>query len=198
MTCIFCNHDKINKEAIENSDNFLLLPALGSFIPNYFLIVSKQHTDSFGSMLSSDEIIDEFQEMKSKVEKFISEQTGKDCICFEHGGSSSNTSGCCIGHAHFHILPAISKNLKKTIEEKLGSPEIIKYQDIHKKEDSGYLLFEEKNKTFYWPNPKIISQFMRRIIAKELGLESKFDWKEFHFSENMQATTKNWQDKFSI
>lgn len=195
MTCIFCNHEKINKEVIESTENFLLLPALGSFIPYYFLIVSKQHADSISSTLINDFIVEEFKEIKSKIEKFISQKTGGEYVCFEHGGAYSNTSGCCVGHAHFHILPASSENLLDTVKKNLGDPKSIKYENIYKNEDSGYLLLEEKNKIYYWPNPKIISQFMRRLIAQQCHIVNKYDWKNFPFYENMEETTRAWKEQ---
>ncbi|MBI5221854.1 MAG: hypothetical protein HY979_03545 [Candidatus Magasanikbacteria bacterium] len=194
MNCIFCNEEKINKEVVESTENFLLLPALGSFVPYYFLIISKVHADSIGSTLTNNSILEEFKKLKSKTEKFISEKTGVDYVCFEHGGAYSNTSGCCVGHAHLHVLPSGPENFLKNIQEKLGDPKSIDYENIHKKEDSGYLLLEEKNKIYYWPNPKIISQFMRRLVAQQCHIGDKYDWKNFPFYENMEKTTRAWKE----
>ena len=194
MLCIFCNHDKINKEVIESTENFLILPALGSFVPYYFIIVSKDHADSIGSTIINETIAQEFKKIKSKIERFIYEQTGGDYICFEHGGAYSNTSGCCIGHAHLHILPTGSQNFLDSTKQNLGEPKLIEYEDIHKNQDSGYLLLEEKNKVYYWPNPKIISQFMRRLVAQQCGLGDKYDWKNFPFYKNMEKTTQTWKE----
>lgn len=117
-------------------------------------------------------------------------------MIFEHGDCCTKQKTCCICHAHTHILPTekkILKILKETIEEPAN--EINSYTQVEDKIDikeDSYLLIEENKKIYIWKNKIILHQYIRRIIAEQIGIASKYDWKRYPFYNNMQKTITDW------
>ena len=50
MDCVFCNIDnsKVENTIIDESDNFFVLPTIGSLVNGYLLIVSKRTYKFYG------------------------------------------------------------------------------------------------------------------------------------------------------
>jgi len=196
MNCIFCNKNKIANEILLETKNFYLVPALGSFVPNYFLIVSQNHLDSLGQILINPEIVEEFKSLLAEVKKFIKAKNQK-VIAFEHGATMHDKAGCCIGHAHIHILP-FDKEIAKKIEQILDKKSTtVEYEEINNLTGHGtvnYLLLDENDKISIWKNVVVLSQFLRRIIAREINKPDFFDWKVNPFREIMEQTIASWNE----
>ncbi|TAN33402.1 hypothetical protein EPN28_02530 [Patescibacteria group bacterium] len=195
MECPFCDHKILTKEKITENNHFYLAPAKGSFLPYYFLIISHAHQRAIGSFLNEPKVYNQFIEIKTETEKFIKKKNYRNYICFEHGASYDDKGGCCVEHAHFHILP-FNIPLRKKIESHLGKATVLKnYKELgfQVKDNPSYLLLEENKKIYFWKQPLIISQYMRRLIANELLIKEKFDWKRFPFWSLMKKSIKEWQ-----
>ena len=67
MNCIFCNIDnrKIENTIIEETDNFYILPTLGSLVDGYLLIISKKHINSMSELSNQEK-----EEYKSILKKY--------------------------------------------------------------------------------------------------------------------------------
>lgn len=199
MECAFCNQKKMKEEILFSSDNFFIVPAVGSFVPYYLLLTTKKHIHPFGTSFKTTKINKEFLELRKKTERFYKKIGIKKWIYYEHGAGIGQSSGCCVDHAHIHLLP-FDKNIVKIIQQFLGKPKIIKkYSELYKlhpQKMNGYLLVEENEKIFIWPEPMIVSQFVRRIIAEKINKGDKYDWKKYPFAENMLITTKQWKKIF--
>jgi diadenosine tetraphosphate (Ap4A) HIT family hydrolase len=199
MECRFCNGDKIQKEVLFETENFFIVPALGSFIPYYLLIISKKHTGSLSQIFAEDHsTVAEFTLIRQKIDNFINETYKKPSFCFEHGSLNDNMlgSGCCVYHCHIHILPQ-EKPLGGIMRQQLGACQTTSsYSDINNiisKDDNSYLFLEEDSKIKIWRNKKVISQYIRRVLANQCQLDKKYDWKQFPFYEEMQHTTEAWK-----
>jgi diadenosine tetraphosphate (Ap4A) HIT family hydrolase len=193
--CIFCNKQKIDGQILETTAYFYLAPALGSFVSDYFLIISQGHANSLGSILINEKIHNDFLVLKKKVTDYIKEKKG-DYLCFEHGCNEFNKAGGCVTHCHLHILP-FDKNIIKTITDEIGKPTIIEnYQELNRLHNNldTYLLVEYKENIYVWENPNIVSQFVRRVLAREKNIPNQFNWKLHPFTENLEETLKNWKD----
>ncbi|EKD42927.1 MAG: hypothetical protein ACD_72C00531G0002 [uncultured bacterium] len=200
MECNFCNKKEIGKEVLFQTKNFFVVPALGSFLPYYFLIVSKEHQNSLAKVLINQQISKEFDQIKNKVIKFIKFKTKHNSeICFEHAANSEDIvgSGCCISHCHIHILP-YQQPVINSIKKKIGQYQAVKdYTQLNKlvgQDIDSYLLVEQDDKIKIWKNKNIISQFMRRLIADNCNLGNRYDWKKFPYREEMETTTKEWNN----
>lgn len=176
------------------------MPALGAFVPYYILIISQEHHNALHAVLTDKKINLEFELLKKKIQSFIKNRTNcKSIISFEHGGGNNNKAGCCVGHTHLHILPH-DQPLRPAIEKQLGKAEKIKnysaLNKLYKKNLDNYLLLEENDKIYLWRNPPILSQYMRRLIAKQIKQEPLYDWQKHPFYENMEQTIRDWKSFF--
>ena len=66
MDCIFCNIDKTKLEntIIDETNNFLVLPAVGSLVEGYLLIISKRHLNSMAELTKEEK--EEYQFLINK------------------------------------------------------------------------------------------------------------------------------------
>ena len=100
---------KVKNTIIDESDNFFVLPSIGSLVDGYLLIVSKKHINSMGGF---------------------------------------------------------------------------------------YIMYKNPDNVCYLTNPfEPVSQMMRKIIAKDLDYENKFDWKKEMFVENINSTIKKFKER---
>lgn len=91
-------------------------------------------------------------------------------------------------HAHLHIVN----------HHYLAEQEIIKrlnlkrINDISKINDKqNYIMYiSPKNICYVSYKFESISQMMRKIIARDLGMENKYDWKKEKFISNIDSTIK--------
>lgn len=190
--CIFCTLDseKVVNTIIEETDNFYILPALGSLVDGYILIVTKEHINSMSDLGKKEiteylELIDRYREKFYKV-------YGRYPIVFEHGTPKihSKMRASSVTHAHTHI---INHNYiaEDKIIKKIGFKEINSIGEINNKKNYiSYINPLGVNMVSYIFSPE--SQLMRREIAKDLGIDDQFSWKEYSFMENVKLTI----DKF--
>ncbi|MDY0814813.1 HIT domain-containing protein [Kitasatospora purpeofusca] len=87
------------------SENGVVLPALGHLLRGHLLICSKEHHPNLLS--APDEIAEELLELLDETSGRLREAFGKDCFAFEHGFVGKNTEeiGCSIDHVHLHVIP---------------------------------------------------------------------------------------------
>lgn len=186
----------MKKDTLLEKKHTYLATGLGSFLPHYFLITSKEHEPAFSFLFQETDTINEYELLKKEITKYYKKNNITSWIEFEHGSSINDKGGCCVQHAHTHFIPNKSKILP-IINKMIGKPRRIRcYDQLFKITNQGeysYLFMEENNQKYLWLNPKIISQFMRRIIASSVGKEAEFDWRSHPYYENMDITNSCWK-----
>lgn len=183
--CNFCKFDKkrIENTIIEETENFYVMPTLGSLVDGYVLIVSKKHINSMNELTGKEK--EEYFNLLSKYYNRFAEVYGKNPIVFEHGTIDTNNTASSVIHAHTHIVNHEYKSQEFMIKN-LNLKPISKEIDF---ENKSYIFFIDNNFNFfisYEFNP--VSQLMRRYIAEDLGLANMYDWKRYHFIENLKST----------
>lgn len=193
MDCIFCNIDKTKLEntIIDETNNFLVLPAVGSLVEGYLLIISKRHLNSMAELTKEEK--EEYQFLINKYRTLFKKYYFKYPIIFEHGSPviDSDIKANSVLHAHTHI---VNYNFINEIDiiNQLNFKEINNLSYLTK--DKNYIMYINHNNTYYLTNNfEPISQIMRILIAKELGYEDKFDWKKDMFIDNIIATIKKFK-----
>ena len=182
--CIFCNLDnsKLENTILEETENFIVVPALGSLTRGYVLIVAKNH---IYNMLE----LGEKEEYFTLIEKYrcmFKQIYGKNPIVFEHGTikQDSENSSSSVVHAHTHIVNHNYKD-ENGILNKHNFEEF--YDNINP--NRNYIFYISPNgKKYLTYNFKAISQLMRILIAEDLGIKEKYNWKEEVFEENIIST----------
>lgn len=197
--CQFCDIfmtnevKKISDTTLYENENFFVIPALGCFVQNYIVIVSKRHINSMCYLQSTEKrdlenLINDFRTMLKEVYGFFP-------IVFEHGSSTNevSNSACSVMHAHMHIVPLRLQDQSEMITS-LEMNRINGYRQFYSEgNDNPYVFFMDNAGIMYFREIKnsdidIPSQVIRRWIAKDIGYPTMWDWKIYPFSDNVIAT----------
>lgn len=188
MSCIFCTLDKSKREntILEETTYFYVIPAVGSLVVGYVLILCKRHIYSMAELNNKEQ--KEYEDLIEKYRNIFKSIYKKYPIVFEHGSPNieNKTKANSIDHAHTHIVNYQYKNEEKIIKNLNFNP-IGELTQLTKKQN--YILYINPNKVIYMTtNFPSISQLMRLVMAKELKMESKYKWQKETFKENIEQT----------
>lgn len=193
MNCPFCNFDdEIKPRLLKETANFYLIPDIGNFIEGFLLIVSKEHYINLSQL--EPELIKELEDLEKTAKQFLKDTYQSDILEYEHGECemTNQKAGGCISHFHL-VMVATNEDVLPEIIQDIGSGKKIKnFIDLKQldKKMSAYLLYKKNNQIFFWENVKLLSQYMRRIIAKQDSV--KFDWRRNTYPENVKQLKNKW------
>ena len=187
INCIFCNleKNKIVNTILDETNHFYILPTVGSLVDGYILVVSKRHINSMSELTKNE--MDEHNFIIKKYRNIFRDIYGKYPIVFEHGSPVSDNSirANSVIHAHSHIVNHAYLDEPKIIK-RLNFKPIQRIEDI--KSNENYIMYINNNFKYVTYNFEPISQLMRKLIAKDLKYEDKFDWKKEKFMDNIIKT----------
>ncbi len=200
---IIDNNPKQNAwdKPLYETENFFTVPSLGSLVEGWVLIFSKDHYLSL-SQLSS-ELIDELNTFRNDVKIKLRKEFG-EITSFEHGPCNEKTVlGCGVDHFHLHLVPLKGLNLlrlSKDFDSSMSWNSISRIQDLKNiNDENGYLYLELPNgQKFYTSGRTAGSQFFRKVIAHELKVSDKYDWKSNPMIKNIERTIKKIQKEVAI
>jgi diadenosine tetraphosphate (Ap4A) HIT family hydrolase len=198
-SCIFCDilengSDKIKNEILYEDDDFFIIPADGAFVPNYILVISKEHIHSMCYLKSEKKL--RLQKIVNKLVSMYFQKYAFHPVIFEHGASydCSNLSGCCLVHAHLHIVPHQFK-LMDEMNKRLELEQADSFDEIYEKcNNKPYLLFIDNNCNKFikvFSDEVVPSQTFRKWIAEDIGVSTQWDWRIHHFHNNVRKTVKD-------
>ena len=203
--CELCYENLIKEEGIDrkivHTENFCAFVTKGPLALGHLLIATREHYLSMATIpkenFSELRLLREDLGMKL-TEAFHFPQT----ILFEHGPSKYNLKGgCCIDHAHMHIMPIHlpSTRVVRKIKESLGNYKTFEsYQELSNlaDEETAYSFFEfDGTKYFFEIKTPMPSQFVRRIIGKYVGREYTWDWRQNLRIEDMIETIQRLKER---
>ena len=155
------------------------MPMVGPLVPGYLLIVPKDHYLSIAQLPK--EQVKELKIIKEELKKVFQQYYGKS-VFYEHGAlSCSAKGGCCSDHAHLHIV-AVDIDVKDKFD-KCGY-ELRKIEDYNeivnqKQRNTPYLYYEnQEGEMFVADAPVVESQFIRKLIAKDIDALDRALWNE--------------------
>ena len=169
---------------IKTTDNFCAFVSKGPLGLGHLLITPKEHYWSMATVPA-----EHFDELRMLREELGTRLTSvfhyPQTILFEHGSSRHDAkAGCCISHAHMHIMPTrlpSTRAVRKIKETLVEFRTFESYGDLRKMadEDTAYTFFEfDGIKYFFEIKKDIPSQFVRRVIGKYVGREYTWDWRQ--------------------
>ena len=191
--CIFCNldFDKVENTVICETQNFRVIPTVGSLIEGYVLIVTKNHINSLSELTREQKI--EYENLVSEILQVFQKVYGRTPILFEHGTPNiqNSMSATSIIHAHSHIVNFNFKNESEILEKYNFTP-IRNFKDVKKE---NYIYYVSDNETKYVSyNFDSISQLMRILIANEIDKGEQYNWRKFDFKENIVTMLNKFKD----
>lgn len=181
-------HAVFDRPVLEGVD-FVAVPAVGSLVEGYLLIIPRRHYLNIAEMPA--EVLSEFARMKSTVRELLAAHFAPP-LFFEHGMvCPTNAAGACVEHAHLHCLP-LGADLTPRLA---ASHRLERIAGLHEVAGQGllnqsYIYFEnQREEKFIIRDPAVPSQYLRRMIAEELGSPDSWDWAVFTFEENARKTS---------
>lgn len=203
--CRFC--EIVNKNISIDIDSPWLfdehhaaLVSLGSLVPGWALVCPKKHALN----LKESYLEDSFWEFTSEVVRNLELRYGKVTI-FEHGSiKEKSLTSCGTAHAHLHVVPLQFSliNSAKLFSDKLKWFEcnVSAIKEISQGQE--YLFVSDSydagnSKGIICLLGYEVSQFFRKVIAKELGIAEKYNYKEFKMNELSTSTFEELKNNHS-
>lgn len=184
--------EDLQSRIIRKTDKFLVFPPLGQFVEGSLLFATKDHIISFAHI--PDEYYEELEMFLSEILHMVSKHY-KNPIVFEHGPmTSSNKGTCCVDHAHFNIFP-VDIDIHRYLKDKFPFRKIKNFKELQdqKEKNKPYLFVQDNNGNRYIYDVEVVpSQYIRQIIAKELGMPEKWHWREYIGEKEFMDTIKTY------
>lgn len=175
---------------ILETQNYVVLPSLGSIVPGWLLVVPKFPVSRIADI--EPETRKEFEDLVLKARNVVEKRYNNNVYLFEHGGYRGSPISCGVDQAHLHIVPlpfdllSVAKCARK--DEWISSEqEKMPYEFCGEEE---YLYTSSKEGTLYGAVPKPESQWFRKLIASHIGCPEMWDYKKHSFSQNIKETIK--------
>ncbi|MFA5832127.1 MAG: HIT domain-containing protein [Bacteroidota bacterium] len=180
------------------TDNYYVKPALGQFVEGYLLIVSKSHIPSISHL--SENQFTELMNVVTHLKQFMIDVYKGSVTIFEHGiVNHSYNAGCCIDHAHLHMLP-FDYDLHEIISKEFPYAKINSIIDLkqHLVDGMSYLYYHNCYGVdyTYYISKHIESQYMRRKICERLNISDEYDWAVFPFRNKIKILIKKYHAYF--
>lgn len=182
--CPFCNLDfnKIENTVICETENFRVIPSVGSLVEGYVLIITKVHINSLAEL--NKEQKEEYKNLVMKISNMFKKIYGKAPILFEHGTPNLENamSANSIIHAHSHIVNFEFDDEKEMLQ-RYNFSSLESFDEVRKE---NYIFFQNGNdEKFVSYQFDSVSQLMRILIANEIDKKHQYNWREFDFKENI-------------
>jgi diadenosine tetraphosphate (Ap4A) HIT family hydrolase len=170
-------------EPIWSNNEFVAVASIGAFIDGWTLIIPKEHQFSMKN-LYEDQC---FTDISKIVVSHLCTHYGP-LIAFEHGANKCGSqTGCGIDHAHLHIVPLNKPLLPDIKDSQLKWIPCRASEILERSANNEYLFYAEIGNKDDWQNflgylhilETPISQFFRRLIAKQTGYADQCDYKRF-------------------
>lgn len=183
---------------LHQTRNFIVTPSKGPIgIEGYLLICSKEHFASMGDLPL--ELYDELERVLSNTSETLLREYGAAINIFEHGPRrGSSKGGCCVDHAHLHIVSHLYKDITPfLIEHHPNRKKIEKLKELKIcPKDKSYLYFESWRGGYMFIVDVVPSQYLRQILAVEAGRPEMWDWRQHPDMETFNKTLERLKGKF--
>lgn len=173
---------------VAESQNFFVFPSLGQLVEGYLLICSQEHF--LGLSQIHEEHFQELENVKESVRQLLSREY-REPIFFEHGCiEETKKAGCCVAHAHLHAIP-LETDILPYIQKNFHGRKINSLYELRQQKGSlGYFYYENQRKEQYIfeLNERVPSQYLRQVIAAQVGVPENWDWRAFPFRDKVLRT----------
>jgi len=198
--CRFCFLSE-RENVLKETQNFYVIPSIGSIVEGYLLLNIRYHIPSFGNM--DEHFLDEFLTLKDEIKNALEHVYGRGCIFYEHGRAGVSIAlheeeKICY-HAHLHCVNT-KVDLLEMISRDYRPIEINEWREVMQlvKKYPYYLYYEnKKNKYFFLVDTYVRRQYLRSILAETLHIPNVADWRKEPKWENIENTVKKLSLYFS-
>ena len=183
----------IYDEILCETDGCVIVPTLGSIVPNWLLVIPRRPVLNFVRWQAETDV------SPSAVIERVLTGIGADparAIWFEHGPAvAGSTIGCGTDHAHLHLLvaPAFTfqefRDAAESLANLIWRSEQLNFVYESLGPHASYLVAGSHDKSVFATDVETIgSQFFRRVVAKLAGRPTEWNYRSHPFLENIEAT----------
>lgn len=182
---------------LEETRHWVIIPTIGPLAPGHVMLVPRGH---YYSVLNCPkEILLECQQLLDKCASRLYKIYRQNVLVFEHGSTSEQQKicGACIDHAHLHVVPGPLKFISSAMSGFHGWQDGSSLLDLRSYTHGyAYMLVGNPLRTpHYWVrrcSETMPSQFLRRILAGELGNHEEWDWRKQANTDIFLQTIDDW------
>lgn len=171
---------------LAESDNFVVVPSLGSIVPGWVLIVPKCDALNFS------EIDPNLEAELLTLTEYVREKINVigETITFEHGATSQGSiTGCGVDQAHIHIVPFLHAPFHQAIERAdMKWTPTSAAPPIGENLRSDYYWFATPQAAAIAHASKPESQWFRKRIAAISGQPDMWDYRKHPCWSNIEMT----------
>jgi len=175
-------------ELMYETESFGVAADIGMIVEGYSLIISKEHIPS----LACSNQLDELDHVKQKL-RLALQATYGDSILFEHGAANFyRNAGCCIDHAHLHVVPSRVDLLPYLRRDYPFRPIANVSELCPLARKRGYLFYEDREGCGFVAEVGVApSQYFRRVLCLALGNIVPWDWRDYiRFAQDLGTRDK--------
>lgn len=177
------------------TDDFIVVPTIGSFVPGYLLVIPREHIYSLGEL--GETRLVHLEEFLDRYVSALEFEFGPRYLVFEHGsGGPDRPGGSCVRHAHLHLIPVGEEALIE-LEGLLPFTELDSYQELTDFASHNYAFIDSGDKKLVWQEPENVDQsgrlpgqWIRREVTRILALETDWDWLTDQGFNNARVTRR--------
>ncbi|SFR97182.1 HIT family protein [Sphingomonas jatrophae] len=178
---------------ILRSERFVAVPSAGALAPGWTLVVPRRPLLNLSETNLAERV--ELAAIAIKVADTLS-KTGKEVFCFEHGSRKpGGLVGCGVDQAHLHIVPlpfdlieAVTSAADSGIEWEAPVASTTPFDQPPVEGDYILLWRMTDHQTMVGKMRRPESQWVRRIIASELGIGPEWNYRTHPQRHNVRET----------
>jgi diadenosine tetraphosphate (Ap4A) HIT family hydrolase len=184
--------------SIYRNEHFRIIPPLGQFVEGAVMIVSERHIPSCAMLYEN-----EYESLESLLllTETILRREFSSPIFFEHGPPIAGKGTCCVDHAHIHAFP-VKVDVHEFLKKRFPWVKITTLRELssYSNDNGAYLFLQQQGRRYFYQCDVIPSQLIRQIIASELGIPERWNWKDYLGLSEMRFTWErlhniNWNSK---
>ncbi len=177
------------------SPSFIVIPSLGSLVPGWLLIIPRRASLCLRDLTAEEQI--ELDTIAGQATRLLQPFEGT-VYHFEHGNSTpGGVMGCGVDQAHLHIVPlpfdliAAVKRVEDSEIKWRPSADVDTFLRTVPASGEYISIWNSDNRLSMTGEVKVPrSQWVRRLIAKELGQDNAWDYRQHPQPENLLRTIK--------
>ncbi len=178
---------------ILRTERFVAVPSVGALVPGWTLVVPRRPLRNLSEATPHERT--ELAEIADTISRGIGLH-GENVFCFEHGSRKAGSlTGCGVDQAHLHIVPLAFNLIEAAARHTDGSivwegPRIAMAPlDMLPRHGEYVALWRNSDRlTMIGKVRYPISQWVRRVIADELGIGSEWNYRTHPQSRNVDLT----------
>ena len=172
---------------IFRNGSFRVIPPLGQFVEGSVMIVTEEHVPSCADLTENK--LEELDRLIGITVRLLT-SVYEPPVIFEHGPSASENKGtCCVDHAHIHAFP-VDVDVRSALRSDFREIEICDLKEIRgiQRASGGYLFLQQEGLRFVYPCDFVPSQYIRQVIAEDLGVPERWHWRSYLGLEELKLT----------